>query len=328
MVDSALVQAHKGLFRNNQIINSNFDFWQRNNTFSISSMNIYTADRFAFTGTLGAATVSISRQAFTIGQTEVPNEPTYYLRWNETVGSADARSIGQRIEFVRTLNTKEISFSFWLKTSSVIPMTVDITQNFGTGGSPSVAITVLNQAISTTTSWKKYTITTTLPSISGKTLGTNLNDHIHVKLTKPASVSSAIIIDTAQWMLNEGKKISQHSLATNTYAAELDLCKRFYEKSYDLNTNPGTITPSGYYLNGPNPNGNFQFSNKMISKRATPTAILYSDLTGAAGFVNDGNVSDVATAATFIGQNAFSVNGVATVNGSVKWHWTADAEIY
>jgi hypothetical protein len=48
-------------------------------------------------------------------------------------------------------------------------------QVFGTGGSPSANVGISGTKISVGTTFQKVTVTATLPSISGKTLGTNNN---------------------------------------------------------------------------------------------------------------------------------------------------------
>src|SRR5210317_2024163 len=72
-----------GLGIKNRIINGNFDIWQRGTSFSVTaSTNIYTADRWRFVG--AGFTGTLTRQNFTAGQTDVPNNPDYFARWDVT----------------------------------------------------------------------------------------------------------------------------------------------------------------------------------------------------------------------------------------------------
>ena len=62
----------------NVIINGDFRIWQRGTSHTSTATNEYSADRFRTEG--NNLSTTISRQAFTAGQTDVPNFPTYYAR--------------------------------------------------------------------------------------------------------------------------------------------------------------------------------------------------------------------------------------------------------
>src|SRR5580765_739461 len=62
----------------NRLINGNFDLWRRGTSLSAGTGKRYLADRF-YTNSTGS-TVAPSRQAFTLGQTNVPGEPKYFHR--------------------------------------------------------------------------------------------------------------------------------------------------------------------------------------------------------------------------------------------------------
>ena len=81
-----------------EVINGNFDIWV-GTSFTASG---YTCDRWRL-DTFGGAGTTLTRQAFTLGQTDVPDNPEYYLRAVTTTdSSADATILSQRIEDVRT----------------------------------------------------------------------------------------------------------------------------------------------------------------------------------------------------------------------------------
>src|SRR5690606_6592910 len=154
------------------------DYWQRGTSFSTPASNSYTADRFkvSYDGTIG--TFSVSRQAFALGQTDVPGQPLYFLRWDHTVAGSGStqRLLSQPIESVRSLAGGKATVSFWAKADSARTLDVAFFQNFGTGGSPSTGVQVSAQNASLTTSWQRFDLTFDIPSISGKTLGTNNDD--------------------------------------------------------------------------------------------------------------------------------------------------------
>ena len=96
----------------NRIINGNFDFWQRGASFTGSE---YGADRW-FSARVGT-THTATRQAFTLGQTAVPGEPTYFCRTvvSSVAGAGNVAILVQRIEDVRTFAGQQVTLSFWAK---------------------------------------------------------------------------------------------------------------------------------------------------------------------------------------------------------------------
>ena len=223
----------------NKIINGCFRLWQRNTTFSA---NGYTADRwYAFLGTGGSPTMTLSRQAFTLGQTDVPGEPQYYCRFNQTaLASSTAPYLEQRIESVRTLAGQSASISFYAKADAARTVSADAIQNFGTTGSPSGSVTTNIGSFNLTTSWQRFTKQVTLPSISGKTLGTDNNDYLSLRFTLPLNATFTVEFDQVQ--LEAG---GASTFEVRDIGVELRLSQRYYEKSYDIGTVPGTSTSNG-----------------------------------------------------------------------------------
>ena len=173
------IQAASYFSRKNHIINGNFDVWQRGTSFTSSG---YCADHWRAECALGSTMVH-TQQPFPLGQTKVPNNPEYFCRTVATTGGGVTSFIMQthRIEFVKTLSGVTATFSFYAKADAVKNMTVEFNQYFGTGGSPSATVTTIGVTkVALTTSWQKFTVTVALPSISGKTLGTDLNDYLAV----------------------------------------------------------------------------------------------------------------------------------------------------
>jgi hypothetical protein len=149
-------------FYRNAIINGNFDIWQRGISFTAMG---YAADRWRIHGI--GSTKTYSRQAFSVGQTEVPNNPTYFARIEvaSVVGTGNYVLSVQRIENVTKLSGKTITVSFWAKSDAVKNICVEFTQNIGGSGFNTISPTTMTLS----TTWKKYTVTTTLPSLAGKT---------------------------------------------------------------------------------------------------------------------------------------------------------------
>lgn len=230
----------------NAIINGNFDIWARGTSFSPGS-GVYTADRWAvvFDGT--GATRTISRVAFTLGQTDVPGEPAYFLRFAQSVAGSNAtfNGIQQRIEGVRTFAGQQVTVSFYAKATSAITIpAVGFKQSFGTGGSPSAdTFTTFASSISITTSWQKFTYTGTIPSITGKTLGSDNNDALVLDLSFP--LNTTFTLDLSMVQLEPGP------VATNFERRPLEieqgLCERYYQTNAfgSAGYTPGAVTVVG-----------------------------------------------------------------------------------
>ena len=204
----------------NRIINGNFDFWQRGTTASYSvTSSKYLADRWLMR-TTATADVTISQQSFTVGQTDVPNNPKYFYRWDITSHTAGSGILEQRIEDVSTFAGNTCTLSFWAKCNSSQTMSTAYQQIFGTGGS--TAVTTSGSSFSLTTAWQKFTVTVTLPSISGKTIAGG-NDFLGLRFNMPATVCT---VDIAQVQLEAGSSATEFE--HRPYTTEELLCFRYY----------------------------------------------------------------------------------------------------
>lgn len=320
------------VYRKNAIINGNFDVWQRNTSFAIATAGSnYTADRWlANIGTTGNNS-TVSRQAFTVGQGVVPNEPTYWLRYAVTAFVSGVPSLGQRIESVRTFAGKQVTVSFWAKADAARTVSCSLNQVFGSGGAPSAGVNSAVGTFNLTTAWQKFSGTVTLPSISGKTLGTNGDDYLQALFVLPGAVCT---IDIAQVQVEAGSSATAFDLLPPQQV--IALCQRYYEKSYDTNTVPGTATSIGMITMTIGANNTLykRISGKFaVQKRVTPSFHLYD----AAGSIDRYTVFDQAGGATngqsvvgnyYIGTNGFLAETNSTLScAGVTMHWTADAEL-
>jgi hypothetical protein len=164
----------------NRIINGAFDFWQRGTSFTGSGYG--AVDRWRNDNSGG--TVTQSQQSFTLGDTLGSNSPTFFLRQTvsgQTLASHRASTF-QKIENVRSYAGQTITLLGWAKRSSGSGnMAVECEQEFGTGGSPSSSVNSIGvTTVTLTSSWSPFAVTVTVPSISGKTLGTNGNDSFNI----------------------------------------------------------------------------------------------------------------------------------------------------
>lgn len=167
-------------YTKNRVINGNFQIWQR--ATSGTADGYIACDRWR--NDRNSGTVTQSRQDFTVGDKLGANTPRFYLRHAVTGQSAvsDYGATSHRIESVRTYDDKTITVLGWARRSSGAgDMAVEAYRNYGTGGSPSAAETVgTPQQVALTADWAPFAVTMTIPSITGKTLGTNNDDYLQL----------------------------------------------------------------------------------------------------------------------------------------------------
>lgn len=223
----------------NLLHNPLFSIWQRG-AGNFTTSGSLTADRWKMgfntdTYTVGQTTISDGQRA-QIGDEAAELCPVINVTGNS---AAAAYSIlWQPIEDVRRLGNKTITVSFWAWCGSgALKMGVSWDQYFGTGGSPSTTVNGSGQAVTLSTTATRYSLTYTLPSTSGKTLGTN-NDHAtflefwfssgSTQATRAGNIgvqSGAFAIWGTQ--LEIGTVMSP--LAKRDPADELAICQRFYQ---------------------------------------------------------------------------------------------------
>jgi len=218
----------------NLLINGNFSISQRGTSFSHNNSINYSLDRWA----VFSNGVSVNTQeSFTVGQTDVPNEPKHYLKW--TISSFSAGdNLFQRIEGVRNGAGQTLTLSFWAKADSAIANTPRLVQNFGSGGSAEVATTL--SAINLTTAWQQFVITVTLPSISGKTIGSS--DYLELELLRPDTFTGSLYVSQVQ--LEAGSTAS--SFAHEFVGDTLSKCMRYCQVRIGSEGSNGSLSQIGY----------------------------------------------------------------------------------
>lgn len=151
----------------------------------------YTFDGwYLYSGTGAANTITVSAE--TAGA--YPDHERYRADWNRTTaGSADSY-YEHRVEDVRRAAGATITVAILADVaSSTADLKVEVVQNFGTGGSPSTAVVTTSTAISVTTSLTAQYVTIAVPSVGGKTLGSNNDHYIAVRLTRQSGYGTGTI---------------------------------------------------------------------------------------------------------------------------------------
>lgn len=296
----------------NAIINGNFDVWQRGTSFSNPTSGAYLADRWLHGFDGNGSTRTVSRQSFTLGQTDVPGEPTYFFRYAQSVAGTGGASSNfqQRIEGVRTFAGQQVTVSFYAKAaaSTTLP-SITLGQFFGTGGSPSATVTTtLVSSLVIGTGWTRYTYTATLPSISGKTLGSTEDDRLSLVFNLP--LNSTFTLDFAQVQVEAGPVATPFE--RRPAGTELTLCERYYEI--------GNYLSNYYFNNSWAPATKNEHVTFRTTKRAVP--VIGGTFTGG-GWTGTWSTGGATNNGFWFGNNA-------TINAGTFGHsatWTASAEL-
>jgi hypothetical protein len=249
----------------NKVINGDLGVWQRGTSFTSTVTGFfYSADRWRTYAQSGTS-ATISRQTFTPGTAPVAGyEGSYFARVNDTGGGV---TFYQPIEDVRTFAGQTVTISFWVKATATSSVYVNLDQNFGTGGSANVSTNAM-AASNTTTSWVRRSATVALPSIAGKTIGTN--NFLEIQIIGSTNVA----IDIWGVQLEASNTATAFQTATGTIQGELAACQRYYVRynnsavSYAaFGVGQVTSASSALILISP-----------MVSMRTTPTAVDYANL--------------------------------------------------
>jgi hypothetical protein len=123
-----------------------------------------------------------------------------------------------------------------------------------------------------------------------------------------------------------------------SYEQDLSECQRYYEKSYDVNTAPGSNTNNGLVYSSGSTDGSGQIFYPVIfkvSKRSNDYAVTFNINTGAAAGnwqVNRNGASGQTTMTNYLpGNNGFVALtgniGVGWVVANLVGHWVCNAEL-
>jgi hypothetical protein len=210
----------------NAIINGAFDIWQRGTSFSSPASGAYTADRFThnFDGT--GATRTITRELFSPGSAPATSEiGTFHYRYAQTVAGSGGTFLNvyqQYVENVRTFSGQTVTYSIWAKAATAGNYVMGIGQNFGDSGSAFTGAG--SKTIAVTTSWQRFDLTLAMPSISGKTVGTNSKLDVYVQATP----NTTFTLDIWGIQLEAGAVATPFRRNAPSLQAELAACQRYY----------------------------------------------------------------------------------------------------
>ena len=152
---------------------------------------------------------------------------------------------------------------------------------------------------------------------------------VFIEYSLPSNTDGSIQnIRIAQVCLNANSKVSNFNPAGSDVVSELILCQRYYEKSYNLDVDPGTITNVGQIHETTGSSFVVFFTAVFKNqKRVTPSITAYNPVTGASDSVRTGGINSVVTYISSGTVSAsFSGNSGAMASNCFA-QFTADAEI-
>ena len=255
VVDNSLTRLKKSYgSRKNSLLNGNFSFWERGATTDVAdttTADFYLADRWKRTSN-GMTTREVTRKAFDLIQTTVPDFPQYYIQVKGTDSSTlavnDFNALEQRVEDYRTYANKNVSISFWAKGS----VAGDCFLGFKRFSDVSEEFFKVSP-FTVSTSWKKYTFNTRLPAIR---FGATTIENSYVALAFHTAVKNGFrandsitadgvavdynyagTLNLAQVQLEEGSRATPFEHLS--VAEELPLLQRYYWRDDNLSQNDG-----------------------------------------------------------------------------------------
>jgi len=345
----------------NRIINGQMQIDQRNAGASVTpTSGQYTLDRWQALLSQ-ASKFSVLQNSGSIAAPDGFNNYLGVLSSSAySLTATDYFTIGQPIEGFNvadlnwgTANAKTVTLSFWVW-SSLTGTFGGVIQNQITASGRYYPFTY---SIPVGSTWTKINVT--IPGDTSGTwnttngIGIYVNFGLGVGTTYSSTAgswtgtytlgatgaTSVVSSNAARWNIT-GVQLEVGSTATSfdyrPYTTELQLCQRYYEKSYDIGTVPATSTNIGRFqqTGSSDGSGNMTLTIRFaVSKRAAPTMTAYLVSTGA---VNQWQrVSPAGTADTTLnwefqatgGTAAYLAVGSNSAVCSSNGHWVASAEL-
>lgn len=219
-----------GPFRN-KFINPDFSIDQRaGGTRTVApNSSTFVADRWIFyNGTNQAATVDLARAS--LGTILSPSGGTHIRISFATAPTSGAVELFQRIENVETLSGRKATITAFVRGPDGVALNVFASQHFGTGGTPSETVYTAGAtgAFSNDSSIanRRFGVLN-VPSVAGKTRGSNANDNLRAGLSFTPRVTGPFLIDDIS-IVEGDASFEQDPTSRRHPSQELALCQRYF----------------------------------------------------------------------------------------------------
>ena len=344
----------------NRLINGGMVIDQRNAGASVSgTTGVYTLDRWTVQNNSGAARFNVQQNANSVTP---PAGYKYYLGVTSTaaysVAASDVIGIQQFIEGYNIADlgwgasgAATITFSFWVRSS--------LTGTFGGNiieGAAGTAFYPFTYTISAANTWEQKTVTIVGPTIGtwnstngrgpqvlfclgiGSTYTGTANAWTSSAVYGPTGGTNLVATNAATFYIT-GVQFETGNQATpfdfRDYGRELILCQRYYSKTYEVTTAPGTITQVGPVYRTLDATQGFAALTWAlpVTMRAQPATVSYAPSSGASGNFSSNYTGADVNVASVVAQTgttsiSYIVNAVSIgAQSYIKSHFTASAEL-
>ena len=323
MVCGGTVSSGTGLMFRNALYNGDFRIAQRGASLSFNGFNL---DRWwvSTSGSTGSPTGTVSQ--IQSGLANFSNA----LQLQSTYTSAGNYWLSQSLETrdVVRFQGQPVTVSFWYRiptnftgswTAYLVWSTATDTKLIDS----SVTYTVAGSLVLTnTTAWTYASFTTFVPPTATA---------LAVQFVTTGSTVNGATFQLTGVQLEKGTVATPFEV--RPYATELALCQRYYQKTYNMGSPPGTnVTGVGAIIvTAPNSTvvPGAQFRTTM---RAAPTIVMYnpySTTSGVIGLLSTGADTGTATAeVSTTSDSGFRYAAVTVTSGVIyQYHYTANAEL-
>lgn len=359
--------------KKNYILNGNFELWQRGfgNVTGLGSVQQYHADRFQWAaGTITAQVTSFRAPVATYANyTSLPRTCNYMQQYSVTTAQPSLSAGSTAGPWIKVegydiqdmLEQGALSSGFILSFYVASSVTGTYTLQFSNGSFNNNYFTTYT--INSANTWQRVSIQLTAAEVlTGISSGTwnytngigmylrfwlasgtgahGVNQNVWTSSTNniPAAQVNFLSTLSNSWgitgiMLNVGNTLPDFRMRGESQADELGLCQRYYEKTYNIDTQPASITAVGiiYGFNAENSGTSNPTINHhyKVRKRANPTTTYYNSVTGAVGTWRASGGADLTVSQLVNSENGASLQFTTPLaaGNAIAGHLVSDAEL-
>lgn len=249
----------------------------------------------------------------------------YFMQVAFSGAGASGSFVSQRMPGVETHAGRRATLAFSAADSHATAGVVQVRQFFGTGGSPSAPVAV-NTPITLGTTLSPFQLLIDVPSIAGKTLGTNGDDYLEVIFIPTVANTHTFSLSNVRF--DEGDATLETNLPVKSLQRQEELCKWFYEVR-EIGANGVAAVAQAYTTTS------CAWELQYQPKRANPSISVPTNLvplsaTGATQTVNSHTPTaigrDCARVTTAIAAAALVAGNAAAILSSAGARIVIDAE--